>query len=92
MIQDFKQRKRVNLHGAVIGTGHYNQLVRLCDARWWQVWRWIEYVSWCFKAKQWPMTLKVPYMEIGEVVTYYVVLVGELKGVPSEKASVERWY
>lgn len=77
---------RPTLHGAIIGSGHYNQLVRVCDAQWWQVWRWVQFVWWCWCVKQWPSKLRVAFVDVGEFVEYWVVVCGELKGIASENA------
>lgn len=77
---------RANIHGSMIGTGDHNQLVRVCDARWWQLWRWFDLVRWCVRARRWPMTLEVPFVENGEMVVMYVVEAGTHPGVPSANA------
>lgn len=77
---------RVNIHGSMIGTGQYNQLVRVFDPGF-KLWRIFDLIKWCIQYNQTPHYMDVIFNEPGVVVTMIVVPCGKLKGIASENAS-----
>lgn len=78
--------KRVNIHGAIIGTGYYNEIVRVFDPGF-KLWRIFDLINWCIKYNELPHYMNVVFNDPGVMVVMVVVPCGRLKGIASENAN-----
>lgn len=44
-----------NLHGAIMGIGEGSKTVKICDAKWWQIHRYVQFIVWCIQLKKIPV-------------------------------------